>query len=214
MSLAGVAVGNVVSLGTGPVFAAVLERLIERRRLSPLWVVCTSVAVLGVVLLALSGGADAASSFADSVLGIGLGIVAGFSYALYTYASSRAIGAGSSAQGAMGAMFGMGAVGLLPVLLAVGAPLVQSPATIAIAAYLALLPMFVAYVLFGIGMRNLRSTTATTITLLEPVVATILAVVVVGERLAPLGWIGLIVIVAGVTVLATARQPRQTLQSP
>jgi DME family drug/metabolite transporter len=214
MSLAGVAVGNVVSLGTGPVFAAVLERLIERRRLSPLWVVCTSVAVLGVVLLALSGGADATSSIADSVLGIGLGVVAGFSYALYTYASSRAIGAGSSAQGAMGAMFGMGAVGLLPVLLAVGAPLVQSPATIAIAAYLALLPMFVAYVLFGIGMRNLRSTTATTITLLEPVVATILAVVVVGERLAPLGWIGLIVIVAGVTVLATARQPRQTLQSP
>jgi DME family drug/metabolite transporter len=94
------------------------------------------------------------------------------------------------------------------VLLLFGAPLLQSAQTVGIAAYLALGPMFVAYLLFGIGMRTLRSSTATTITLLEPFVATLLAVLVVGERLEPAGWLGLALILAAVTVLATARQPR------
>ena len=57
-------------------------------------------------------------------------------------------------------------------------------------------------------MRTLRSSTATTITLLEPFVATLLAVIIVGERLEPLGWVGLGLILISVTVLATARQPR------
>jgi DME family drug/metabolite transporter len=114
----------------------------------------------------------------------------------------------------MGGMFGFGAVLLLPVLLVFGAPLLQSAQSIGIAAYLAVGPMFVAYLLFGVGMRTMRSSTATTITLIEPLVATLLAVLVVGERLEALGWIGLFLILAGVTVLATARQPGNTPQPP
>ncbi|MGN6503038.1 MAG: EamA family transporter, partial [Pseudolysinimonas sp.] len=37
MDLAGVAVGNVVALGSGPVFAALIEWLVERRRLDIRW---------------------------------------------------------------------------------------------------------------------------------------------------------------------------------
>ena len=214
MNLAGVAIGNVVSLGTGPVFAALLEWIVERRRLSALWAVCTAVAITGVVLLAIGSHRDDSADASAPLLGIGLGVAAGLAYALYTYASSRAIRTGQSSRGVMGGMFGLGAVALLPVLLVLGAPLLQSSQTIGIAAYLALGPMFVAYLLFGIGMRTLSSSTATTITLLEPFVATILAVVVVGERLEVLGWIGLILILGAVTVLATARQPRSASQSP
>lgn len=110
-------------------------------------------------------------------------------------------------------MFGLGAIVLLPVLVALGAPLLQSAQSIGVAAYLALGPMFVAYLLFGIGMRTLRSATATTITLLEPVVATLLAVTIVGERLDPLGWVGLVLILAAITVLASARQPESSGES-
>ena len=99
-------------------------------------------------------------------------MLAGLSYALYTYASSRAIRTGHSGRGVMGGMFGLGAIVLLPVLLATGAPLLQSPQTIGIAAYLAIGPMFVAYLLFGFGLRGIRSSVATTVTLIEPVVAT------------------------------------------
>ena len=212
MNLAGVAIGNVVSLGTGPVFAAILERAIERRPLSRLWLICASIAIVGIVLLAF-GGHGAQGVGANPVLGVLLGCLAGAAYALYTYASSRAIHAGQRQRGVIGGMFGLGATVLVPVLLVTGAPLAQSAQSVGIATYLALGPMFVAYLLFGIGMRTLRSTTATTITLLEPFVATILAIVIVGERLDAIGWVGLVLILAAVTVLVTARQTHRTEHS-
>jgi DME family drug/metabolite transporter len=210
MDLAGVAVGNVVALGSGPIFAALLEWLWERHPLSPRWAVATGLALVGIVLLTLGRHpeqADAGAASSGTLTGVALGLLAGFAYALYTYASSRAIRATgpSSSRGVMGSMFGLGAVLLLPVLVATGAPLLQSPQTIAIAAYLAVGPMFVAYLLFGVGLRTIRSSAATTITLLEPVVATVLAVTVVGEQLDPLGWIGLALVLAGVVTLVTAR---------
>ncbi|MGV8896031.1 MAG: DMT family transporter [Rhodoglobus sp.] len=218
MNLAGVAIGNVVSLGTGPVFAAILEWAFERRRPSRLWAVCTATAVAGILLLAWgSDHGDSAlirSANPDTGAGIALGLLAGFAYALYTYSSSRAIRSGATSSGAMGGMFGLGAIALAPVLLLLGDPLIQSSDTIAIAAYLALGPMFVAYVFFGVALRTLTSSTATSITLLEPFVATLLAVVVVGERLLVAGWIGLALVLVPVVVLATARQKRVEPLSP
>jgi len=211
MDLAGVAIGNVVSLGTGPVFAALLEWLFERHRPSRRWAICTAVAIGGIVLLSLGGDATGAPAVVPGVL---LGLVAGLAYALYTYCSSRAIRSGQPARGVMGGMFGIGALALAPVLIAFGGPLLQSWQTVGIAGYLALGPMFVAYLLFGVGMRTLRSSTATTITLLEPFVATILAVLIVGERLDLVGWLGLALILAAVTVLATARQPGMRRPQP
>ena len=214
MDLAGVAIGNVVSIGTGPVFAALLEWVFERHRPSRLWVACTAAALAGIVLLGLGGLRGAADSGTNVVAGIGLGLAAGLAYALFTYSSSRAIRTGQAPRGVMGAMFGFGALALAPVLLVLGGPLLQSAQTVGIAAYLATGPMFVAYLLFGIGMSTLHSSAATTITLLEPFVATLLAVIVVGERLSPLGWLGLALILAAVTVLATARQSAGPRESP
>jgi DME family drug/metabolite transporter len=206
MDLAGVAVGNVVALGTGPVFAALFEWLGERHPLSRRWAVSTAVAVLGIVGLTIGRQAGVPGLSAATVAGVGLGLLAGAAFALFTYASSRAIRSGEPARGVMGAMFGLGAVLLLPVLVLTGAPLLQSRSTVAIAGYLAVGPMFAAYLLFGIGLRTVRSSSATTITLLEPVVATILAVLVVGERLAPVGWMGLILVFSGLAILLTARR--------
>lgn len=208
MDLAGVAIGNVVALGSGPVFAALLEWLWERHPLSARWVVATGLAVVGIALLTLGRHPATGDGGADSTLaGVALALLAGFAYALYTYASSRAIRTlgPASSRGVMGSMFGLGALLLVPVLFATGGPLLQSPTTVGIAAYLALGPMFAAYLLFGIGLRTLRSSTATTITLLEPVVATVLAVTVVGEQLDAVGWVGLLLVLAGIVVLVTAR---------
>ncbi len=206
MDLAGVAVGNVVALGSGPVFAALLEWLWERRPLSARWVLSTGLAVAGIAMLGVGKEVDAGAGPLDTVAGVGLGLLAGLAYALYTYASSRAVGRGLPSRGVMGSMFGLGAILLLPVLILTGAPLLQSWNTVGIAAYLAIGPMFIAYLLFGVGLRSIRSSAATTITLLEPVVATVLAVMVVGERLAPVGWAGLALVLAGLTVLVTARR--------
>jgi drug/metabolite transporter, DME family len=217
MHLAGVAIGTVVSLGSAPVFAAAIEYLVERRGISTRWTACTAVALAGTVML-VAGRSDPAGAVgilvADTqtgspasvaMLGVLLGLVAGLSYALYTDASRRLIGAGHGSGATMGALFGLGAVLLVPVLLVTGAPLLQSAGSIGITAYLAIGPMFIAYLLFGRALRSVRTSTATTITLAEPLVATVLAVLVVGERFAPVGWAGLALVLAGVSFLVARR---------
>jgi DME family drug/metabolite transporter len=69
---------------------------------------------------------------------------------------------------------------------------------------MALVPMFLGYFLFGVGLARVRPSTATTLTLTEPAVAAILAVVVVGERLGIMGWSGMAILAAALAVLAFA----------
>jgi len=220
MSLAGVAVGNVVSLGTAPLFAALLERLLDpaarRRRLDRRWAASAGAAVAGVALLAafghggspdVAGAAASATSGPGSTFlaGVALGLLAGLAYATYTYTAGRLLDLGHSSRGSVAAQFGVGAVVLVPVLLLTGGPIVQTGTSVGVHLYLALGPMFVAYLLFGAGLRTVSSSRATTVTLLEPVVATLLAVLVVGERLAPPGWRGRARVRAGVAAVVTSR---------
>lgn len=207
MNLSGVAVGNVLALGSGPVFAALLEWAFERRRPSRRWLLCTVVAIVGISLLAVFGRV---SSIHASPEGVPLGLLAGLAYALYAYCSTRVLATGAAGGATMGAIFGAGAVPLLIVLAFVGAPLLHSGLTIGITAYLVVGPMFVAYLLFAVGLRRSSSSVVTTVTLIEPVVATMLAVVVVGERLTVLGWTGIVLILASVAALSVARLPDES----
>lgn len=204
MDLAGVAVGNAVALGSGPLWAGIVERLIDRRPLGTAWRVAASASVIGVALLALGSGTGAGRA---PLLGVALGLLAGAAYALYTWSSSHAIALGEPSRGVMGAMFGLGALPLLLVLAATGGPLLGSWSSLGVVAYLALGPMAVAYVLFGIGLRSVRGSTATLVTLLEPVVATLLAVTIVGERLGPAGWLGMALVLAALVLIVSARRP-------
>lgn len=217
MALAGVAVGNVVALGSGPIFAALLEWIVERRRPDARWATATAVAAIGIALLAFDGqraAGDATAAASPAPVGIALALAAGFGYALYAYAGATLIGRGASSTGAMGALFLVGGVACLGWLAFVGIGPLGTTAGIATLAYLGLIPMALAYLLFGFGLRSLRSSTATTIALLEPVVATLLAVAVVGERPGPIGWVGLLVVAAGVALLSAFRGRTGGVRSP
>lgn len=72
---------------------------------------------------------------------------------------------------------------------------------------MALVPMFLGYLLFGIGLARISASTATTVTLIEPAVATLLAVLVVGERLGGTGWAGLALLAAVLVLLVLAPPP-------
>jgi DME family drug/metabolite transporter len=208
MRLAGVAVGTVVSLGSAPLASALVERLVDGQRLSRRWLAAAGTGVAGMVLLcvaqAMSGGhasAGAGGSAATAVLGVLLGLVAGATYALYSWVAHRLILAGVPSRAAMGAVFGVGGLLLLPVLAVTGAPLLATWGNAAVGAYMALVPMFTGYVLFGWGLARIAASTATTLTLLEPAVAAVLAVLVVGERLPAAGWAGVGLVVACLAVL-------------
>ena len=108
----------------------------------------------------------------------------------------------------------MGTPALTPGLFMQAAPLLQTGESIAITAYLALDPMFIAFVSFGLAVQTLHSSTATSITLLKTFVGTVPAITVVGERLLSAGWVGLGLILIAVVVLPTARQTHVAPVSP
>lgn len=220
MRLAGVAVGTVVSIGSAPMVAALVERVADRRSLSRRWALGATAGVLGVLALAVarSGEAESATgaSGARPVLGIALGLLAGLTYALYSWGAARAMRRGLPSRPVMGAVFGTGGVLLLPVLLLTGAPVVASWPNLAAVAYLAVVPMFLGYVLFGRGLAAVPASTATALSLLEPAVAAVIAVLVLHERLPTLGWAGMGVLLAGLVVLTAVpgRQHPETTSAP
>nr|WP_051866407.1 DMT family transporter [Streptomyces griseus] len=219
MHLAGVAVGTVVSIGTAPLASALIERVADGRRLTRRWILAATLGLLGTVLLCVAEAAHAPddtgrASTAGTLLGIGLGIVAAATYALYSWAAHRLITRHIPSRAAMGAVFGLGGLLLLPVLAVTGAPLVASWSNAAVGTYMALVPMFAGYVLFGWGLAHVPASTATTLSLLEPAVAAVLAVLVVGERLPTTGWTGIALVITCLAVLTTPRRPRKQPRHP
>ncbi|MBA4502230.1 DMT family transporter [Marinobacterium marinum] len=193
MRLSGVAIGTVVSLASAPLFAALLERLINRKKLSPQWLASFTVGAVGILLLALgkSPSTDGASSSSiGQQLGIVLGLVAGLTYAMYSWAAKQLIERGVHSKSAMAAVFGLASLVLLPTLTFTGGNLFVTPVNAGVAVYMAVVPMFLGYLCFSYGLRYVDVSHATLLTLLEPVVAMMLAVVVVGERFMGMGWCG------------------------
>ena len=215
MRLAGVAVGTVVSIGSAPMAAALIERAIDRQPLSRRWALGAAAGVLGVLGLALARAGEEGATGAGGArpaLGVALGLLAGLTYALYSWGAARVMRRGLPIRPVMGAIFGLGGVLLLPVLLLTGAPIVASLHNFAAVAYLAAVPMFVGYVLFGRGLAAVPASTATSLSLLEPAVAAVIAVLVLHERLPGLGWLGMGVVLASLVVL-TAAPSRQHLDA-
>jgi drug/metabolite transporter, DME family len=118
--------------------------------------------------------------------------------------------AGLPSRPVMGAVFGLGGILLLPVLALTGAPIITSGSNLAVAAYLAIVPMFIGYLLFGRGLGTVVASTATTVSLLEPAVAALIAVIVLGEHLPPIGWLGLGLLFASLVITATTTRPTTT----
>jgi hypothetical protein len=77
-----------------------------------------------------------------------------------------------------------------------------------VALHLAACTTFLAYRLFGRGLGSTPAQVATTLTLVEPAVATLLGVAVLGQRLPALSWCGLGVLAAGLACLAVPARRR------
>jgi DME family drug/metabolite transporter len=193
----GVAVGTVVALGSAPALAGALGWLVDRDAPTPNWLVATALAIAGVAVLALAGGgADVRPA------GVALALGAGASYALFTLGSKRLLDAGHGTEAVMAWAFGAGAILLVPVLVIGDLAWLVEPSGIAMALWLGAIATALAYLLFAAGLQRLPPRDVTTLTLAEPVTATILSLVVLGERPAGLAIAGIVLVLAGLVVLA------------
>ena len=194
----GVGVGAVVAIGSGPVFAGLLERVVLGIWPGRRWLLATATGVTGVAVLTLASE----SSGSLSVDGIALALVSGLGYATYTVVAKLILRRGHTPLAVMGASFGLGALLLLPVLVLGETAWLRTGDGIALALYLGVLPTAVAYVLFARGLQRLSAAEVTTLVLAEPIVALFLGVFVLDEHLGVGGIAGSALVLVGLLLLA------------
>lgn len=201
----GVAVGAIVAIGSGPVVAGALERVVDGHWPGRRWLAATVLATAGVAVLTLASASEASLS----ATGIALALVSGVGYATYTIVAKRLMRLGHGPIPVMGSSFGVGAVLLLPVLALGDTAWLHTRDGVALALYLGIVPTAVAYMLFARGLRHLDASEVTTIVLAEPLTATLLGGIVLDERIGFVGAVGAALVLAGLAVLAAPGRPRR-----
>jgi DME family drug/metabolite transporter len=206
--LAGVAIGTVVGVGSGPVWGGLLGWLGRGERPSSRWAVATGLAVAGAALLATTTGDGG-----DPVdpLGIVLALAAGLSYAAFAL-WSKALTDHHDPDLVMTWVFLLSAAALLPIGLAAGVgPLLTARGGLMVL-WLGVVSLAASYLLFGRGIAGVAVSTATTLSLAEPLTAATLGVVVLDEHLTGAAVAGMALVFAGLAALALGT-PR-TLPGP
>lgn len=197
MFFAGVAIGTMVSIASAPLFAAIVERLFSKKPISIQWFISFLLGALGMIFLALGKApidANIDSNHLMQVIGIVLGLVAGLTYAGYSWVAKQLIDLGANSKSAIAIQFACAALFLLPSLWFTGDNLFTNQKNLSIVFYMATVPMFFGYLLFSYGLRTISASNATLITLIEPLFATLLAILLVGEKFLGIGWLGMVLI--------------------
>ncbi|MEU8041129.1 EamA family transporter [Streptosporangium sp. NPDC049078] len=191
----GLAVATVVTIGATPVLVAAGGFLLLGERLSATGLGAAVIALTGLAMLTLDGG-----SATFSAAGIGWALLSAAGYAGVTLLNRA-----STDEPYVTAMGGfvVGGLCLLPVALAQGLlPSGDPLASWAVVVYLGTVPTALAYGLFFTGLVAVRATTAAVISLVEPVGAAILGILLLGERLTPAAVCGSALLLGAVALLA------------
>ena len=196
VSITGVAVGTMVAIGSSPIAAGLLGYFVRRERLDWKWLIATLFAVAGCTLLALGGGGVKVNS-----TGIMLALGAGFSYAAYTV-SIKGLLDENGPDSVLAIVFCAAALLLSPLLLFFGIDWVFTFKGAAVAIHLGVFATAGAYWLFVRGLKSVKIGTAATLSLGEPLTASLLGIVVLGERLGLWQTGGIMLLFFGIALLA------------
>jgi DME family drug/metabolite transporter len=196
VNLAGVALGTLVAVGSGPIFAGLVGWMVLGQRPMRGWLVATAISVVGLGLLA------APDVVAGDPLGLLLAMGAGLCIAGYNVAARVQLDRGASSLEVTAGSFALGGLLLLPLLVTQPLDWLVAPSGVLLALYLGVATMAVANLLLARGMRDLASGPVATLMLADPVVATALGVVVLGERLAPAAAVGVLLVLGGLLLQA------------
>jgi DME family drug/metabolite transporter len=198
--LTGVAVGTVVAIGSAPILAGLLARLLRGEPLERRWALATVLAVSGCALLMASGRAIQVNA-----VGLLLALGAGASYAIFAV-TSKTVLERTSPEAAMAVIFSLGALLLAPAYFTNDLAWLGQPRGFLVILHLGLVTVALAYSLFAYGLKQVPVASAATLTLAEPLTAGILGVFLLGERLPLPAWMGVGLIFAGLGILSSKRR--------
>jgi len=199
----GIAVTALVAICSAPIMIAALATALLGERPTRGLVVAL---VLGVAGTALLVAAPVATPTAPRPLsGVLLALAAGLAYALYVVIAKAAVM--RTAPLRLAALtFAVAAVLMAPALLMPGAATQLAVGWLGLL-YLGAVTTAGAYALYTAGLRYVSASAAGVASLLEPLTATLLGVLLFGERFGVLGWIGAALLLAGLALLVEG-EPR------
>lgn len=196
-----------ILLYTAPAFVAILAAIFLGERLGLVNVALIATAILGVFLVARSGGGGIEVGAAAIIWGL----VAGLSYSSY-YLFGKWVLRRYRPAAIYAIVLPVGAVGLLP-FVPFDAVRLATPTMWLDIALMAALSTYLAYLVYYLGLRKVEASRAVLVATIEPVVAAVLAAALFGERLGTWGIIGaLLVLVAAVVTSILPRQVAQHTQ--
>jgi DME family drug/metabolite transporter len=191
----GVAIGTIVTIGSGPLIAGVLGWAVRREAVSRRWYLATALSIGGAVLL-VSGGQAAGVDAA----GFGFALAAGFVWAIYLVGAKEVFEAADPVYAA-GVVFAGAAVLLSPALFVSGSAWMATGRGVVVVAWLALVTTGLSYVFFSRGLRDSAVAVAATMTLAEPLTAAVLGLAVLDEPARASTVIGIVLIGLGLVLL-------------
>jgi DME family drug/metabolite transporter len=202
VSLTSVSLATLVTIGTAPVLVLAAQRVRGRRWAGRLAGCATGLALTGLgLLVGLPSGGFAETAVLASA---GLAALAGAGFATLTLVSARPV-PGLDDLAATGFGFALGGLVLLPVAAVFGGiGFTPAPLTFGLLAALGTAPTAVAYTLYFRGLRTAAAGIAALLSLLEPLTGTVLAAVILGDRLGPTGIAGAVILALALILAALA----------
>ena len=203
----GVALTALLAICSAPLMIAAGAALTLRERPSPATLAALLLAVAGTTMVLLDprahGAAPPGFTAGDFAAGAFAALGAGLSYAVYAVTTKGLLR--RAAPLPLAALtFTLAAILLTPVLALTRGASAQLAAGWPLLLYLGVVPTAAAYVVFGAGLRSVTVTTAGIATLLEPLTAATLGVLLFGERLGAVGWAGAALLLGALGLLARA----------
>jgi DME family drug/metabolite transporter len=198
--LTGVGVAAVVSIGVAPIFVGLIAWIALKQPPGKQWAIGTLIAVAGVVALNWPSGDNTVS-----ILGVAFAMAAALGYSL------QATGMGMISKRhtpfqCVAPMFTIGTIFQAPLSYGKDFSFLQDPVLLMGALYGGIVTVALAYAFFIYGIARIGAATAVTVGLMEPLTASILGVVLLGETVSAVGLIGSVLILSG--LLVVSRPPK------
>lgn len=193
----GVATGTLVAIGVTPLLTG-LAASMRTRRPTAAWVLSTAVGVAGLYLLV--GIGDRAD-----LVGLLVALGAAVSYATFILAGSAMAELGQPVDTLLPVVFIIATLVLAPAALLSDWAWLATVEGIGMLAWLASVPTVLAYGLLTRGLAYVDAPVAATLGLVEPLVATVLAMLLLDETLTLVQLVGSLLVVCA--VLIAARNP-------
>ncbi|MGN0294462.1 MAG: DMT family transporter [Lachnospiraceae bacterium] len=187
-----------VLLYTAPAMVMVMSRFLFHERFTGIRVLALILTFLGCVLVTgIAGSGDALSP-----AGILVGLGAGFGYALYSIFGKFAIERGYDSFTISFYTFLAASVGILPLtdVKLLGNVVFRDGSMILFALVFGLASTVLPYLTYTIGLKYMENSKASIIASVEPVVATLLGIVVYHESMTAGGLLGVVLVLFSIVI--------------